>query len=457
MEATKSPLSTAIAADPIISSCSIFAEKDQLSVSFFDSTTFVFHAQWLHDAKYDDTSSKAAGQVYVQQLSEVRVEDAGVSGTGIKTALNVTWDNGDVCNFPAVWLRILAPIVARQENPTPVIMNGQRIISSGWRAAELVIPEVPYNEIMGDHPADGFHATKARILDLLLLDQSPGILKITGLPKPDVLMESTQRNNLVTAVLKKLFGAVFQHSMRGPDETFKIASHYHVSASRIVELPNYDTDEILLPHTDHSHYENPVRIQGFHAVEGTSENTFVNAWACLETLQDESAELYDALAGAPMVIGRVAQFYNPPLCQTTVDSAVRGKPGYPHEPKCIRWHPHLMGYLLSPFASYATARKAQCKFQEIMYRDSHMVRTRLQPGDMYLWDNFRILHGREKIFSIPRTAVGQTVIEQVVADQYRSVKMASLRQYIPENWLVQTPTSQLDEMSRLIGVVAGRA
>ena len=435
---------------PIVKSCSISPEKDTLTVSFLDGT-FVFHAQWLHDAQYERTSSKGAGKVYVQQLRVVRIQHAVVSGTSVTTTVDVNWDDGQECRFPAVWLRLLAPSVAKKEPATAAKKAG---IPYGWLAKDLVIPEISYRKIMAEDLTDEeFQASKAWILDTLLLDHSPGILKVTDLPDVDPLSESTQRNNLVTIVLKKLFGAVFQHSMRGPDETFKVASHYKSSASRIVELPNYDTDEILLPHTDHSHYDNPVRVQGFHAVQGTSENTFIDAWSCLATLQQEDPELYDAILCAPMILGRVAQFYSPPLYQTTVDCAVRRKPGYPDQLKCIRWHPHLMGYLLTPFDEYETARKAQCKFEEIMYHESHMMRTRLVPGDMYLWDNFRILHGREKIFEIPRTAVGQTVIEQVVSDQYRIVKMSWLTQYISENWLVQTLTSELENLVGLIKAV----
>jgi alpha-ketoglutarate-dependent taurine dioxygenase len=273
---------------------------------------------------------------------------------------------------------------------------------------------------------------------------------VTNLPEVDPHIESTQKNNLVTAVLKRLFGSVFQHFTRGPDETFKIMSYYQASADRILELPNYDTNEILLPHTDHSHYDNPVRVQGFHTVQRRSENTFIHAWSCLQTLRDEDPEAYESILSSPRILGRVAQFYAPPLFQTTVDCAVRKKPGFPDRLKCIRWHPHLAGYPLTPFEEYERARAAHVKFEEIMYQDSHMIRTELKPGDMYIWDNFRILHGREKVFETPRLAVGQTVIEQDVNDQYRVVKMAWLTRYIPETWLVQTPTHALEDLIQLV-------
>jgi alpha-ketoglutarate-dependent taurine dioxygenase len=343
---------------------------------------------------------------------------------------------------------MLAPLIAKQLQITAL---NEPTLPKGWLANTLVIPEISYQKISGEHlSSEELLTTKAWIFDTLLHDSAPGIIKITDLPEVDVYVESSQKNNLVTHILKCLFGCVFQHSMRGTDETFKVASHYHESAKRIGELPNYDTSEILLPHTDHSHYDNPVRVQGFHAIEGTSENTFVNGFAALATLHDEDPDLYNALCAAPMVLGRVARFYSPPFFQTTVDAAVRKKPGFPEQIKCVRWHPHLAGYLLSPFEEFDRAHRAHCKFQEIMCRDSHMLRIVLRPGDLYVWDNFRILHGREKIFDVPRTAVGQTVIEQVVSDQYRAVKMGWLKEFIDEHWLVQTPTGQLHDLVGLV-------
>jgi trimethyllysine dioxygenase len=432
---------------PLITSCSISSGKDTLAVSFYDAT-FIFHAQWLHDARCDRGPSRDAANVFCQQLKVAYIQGARIFGSGIKTTLDVSWDDRGSSRFPAVWLRLLAPLVAKC--PQPTALNGPTI-PKGWLANTLAIPEISYQNISGEHLSnEEFLATKAWILDTLLLDSAPGIIKITDLPEVDVYSESSQKNNLVTQILKRLFGSVFQHSMRGPDETFKIASHYHESAKRAVELPNYDTSEILLPHADHSHYDNPVRVQGFHAIEGTSENTFVHGFTALATLRDEDPDSYDALCAAPMVLGRVAQFYSPSLFQTTVDTAVRKKPGFPEQVKCVRWHPHLTGYLLSPFEEFDRARRAHCKFQEIMCRDSHMLRLVFRPGDLYVWDNFRILHGREKIFDVPRTAVGQTVIEQVVSDQYREVKMAWLKEFIDEHWLVQTPLGQLDNLVGLV-------
>ena len=85
-----------------------------------------------------------------------------------------------------------------------------------------------------------------------------------------------------------------------------------------------------------------------------------------------------------------------------------------------------------------------------MRRDSHQLKVLLEPGDLYLWDNFSILHGQEKIFNTSRMAIGQTVIEQVVSDNYTAVKMDWLRDHIGEHWLIQTPTDQMNNLVELV-------
>lgn len=60
-----------------------------------------------------------------------------------------------------------------------------------------------------------------------------------------------------------------------------------------------------------------------------------------------------------------------------------------------------------------------------------------------------MLHGREKVYTIPRTGVGQTASGQVVHDRYRALVIELLKGRINEQWLVDLPMHQLREMLRL--------
>ncbi|MCJ1399377.1 hypothetical protein MMC11_002579 [Xylographa trunciseda] len=424
--------------------CFVSNGKDILTIDFHDSS-FSFHAQWLHDAQCMNGSSRDATNAFCQQLRDVYIQKATIEGQDTKAAVAVFWDDGTTTRYPVSWLRVLAPIVAKQHG---CVASSKSSMPSGWLVENLQIPQFRFQDIFSEN-VEHFDNVKGLILDNLLTDSAAGIIKISGVPVPDINAERSQKNNLVTEILKRIFGSVFQHPMRGTDETFKVTTQYKEGSARATELPNYDTSQLLLPHVDHAHYENPARIQGFYGLEGQSENTFVSGLAALATVREEDSDLFRALCTAPMAVGRVAQFYDPPLFQATVDTAVTMRPGSSDNVKRIRWHPHLTGSLLASFDTFGEARRAHQKFQEVMRRETHQLKVVLNPGDLYLWDNFRILHGRERVLEVPRTGIGQTVPEQVVADQYRAFNIRRLRQHLDEQWLVHLATSQLRDLVQL--------
>lgn len=417
-----------------------------LQIQFQDGA-FTFHSQWLHDAEVENGPSKPATHVYTQVVADSTIQSVKKSGKGFSIVLHVTWDDGKSATFPALWLRVYAPLVAKEEAPR----SPNKSVQHGWLADELRIPEIRYADILalGSNDAESFEE-RFNIYELLLSDTSSGIIKVVSLPEPRIEEERDGENALVTQILKLLFGAVFRHPRRAADTTFNIASHHEKDVQKGKALPNYNTSQLLLPHQDLSHYLHPSRIQGLYALEGDSENTFVSCHAVLETFRRERPELAQHLYSAPTAFGRVAKWYQPPLYQATTDTLLTTRPGFPAEIRRFRWHPHLSGSLITSFETYAPARAAHQKFQEIGRRDSHLLKLPFNAGDLYIWDNFRILHGREQIFTSPRTSVGQTVPEQVVADSYRDMLLARLLPIVDEKWLIHVPESQLVHMVKLL-------
>ena len=425
----------------LIDRCEISSGNDLLTVQFSESEIFTFHAQWLSDAKCDDGPSRSAANAFCERMPTASIEATHINHRGPKSTLTIGWRDGSISELPVVWLRAMAPLVAKAsiiEDPP---------LAKGWLAQSLTIPHVAYGDIFSES-FEQSTATVVRIIDELLDRSSAGIIKVVGLPAPDVASEREKKNTLVTKVLKQIFGSVFVHPRRGADRTFNVASHHEEDVKRAVGLPNYDTTAVLLPHVDHAHYENPIQVQGWYGLEGESENTFVSSLATLRTLKEESPHLFEHLCQAPLAFGRVVHYYNPPLYQATTDAVVTMYPGT-RQVKRVRWHPHLSGSLLAPFDRYDIARQAHQKFHEIMRRETHQVKVCLQPGDLYIWNNFTILHGRERVFKVPRTGVGQTVPEQVVMDKYRALKIEQLRNFIEEKWLVHVPTGQLQDLVKL--------
>ncbi|KAI4281856.1 MAG: hypothetical protein L6R35_005540 [Caloplaca aegaea] len=426
----------------VTATCKKCTNGNKVTVDFPDST-FVFHSQWLHDARCDEGAARNALTALCQQPAvTVRVKSVEMSGKGSDMTVNVTWDDEVSSKFPLPWLRVMAPLVAAKvESRQSAIKHAE---NKGWTVSSLEIPKVSYKELFRDDISqDELDVTIFATIDKILSPSFPGIVKIVDLPKANLEDERNHINTLNTIVLKRLFGSVFVHPIRAADQTFNISSE---DSTRKLGLPNtYDTTQILLPHTDHAFYDNPIQVQGFYGLEGTSMNTWTSPLAALEILKQDYPESYKHLCTTPMALGRLSRFYGGPLYQATVDTPVTMQPGTDRF-KRIRWHPNLTGSLLAPYDSYKEARLAHQRFQEILRRDTQQLKIQLNPGDLFIWDNFRLLHGREKVMDTPRTGVGQTVPEHVVHHRYRALSAARLKAYLDGEWLVHMPMPQLREM-----------
>jgi hypothetical protein len=80
----------------------------------------------------------------------------------IKTTLSVTWNNGSHCNFPAIWLRLLGPIVAKHEDAAEAKRSGIPVLPPGWLANDLIMPEISYEKILrGNLTGAEFNSSKS--------------------------------------------------------------------------------------------------------------------------------------------------------------------------------------------------------------------------------------------------------------------------------------------------------
>jgi alpha-ketoglutarate-dependent taurine dioxygenase len=323
--------------------------------------------------------------------------------------------------------------------------NGEADIK-GWTASSLSVPEISYTEIFPNLS----ETTRLRIYEILAHDCFPGILKITNLPPQNIQSERQGLNTLLESVLKRIFGSVFAHPRRGPERTYNISSHHPNDVQKGLLVPNYNTSDLLLPHVDQSFYQNPSRIVALSILEGESDNSFVSGPAVLQTLKEERPELVTPLYEAPMALGRAGKMYTPTIYQGTTTTLITLAQGFSNFIHRFRWHPHYQGNLLCPFDGFTASLTAHRKFGEIVHRPTHQVKLRLKPGDMYLMDNFRVFHGRDRVVLEPRTCVGQSVPEQVVLDGWRDLLISRLIGFMEEKWLIHMPLMQLYEMDKIV-------
>ena len=142
-----------------------------------------------------------------------------------------------------------------------------------------------------------------------------------------------------------------------------------------------------------------------------------------------------------------AYYYSPSLIQSNVDTPVTFYPGT-ETIKRIKWPPHLMGWIHTHSDNYSKARAADQHFQQILMDPNSIYRYEFKAGQMFVWNNFRILHGRQKIVEFPRTVIGQTVPEDIVQNRFREIQLSKI-QTIPEPWLVHLPNNLLTRIQQL--------
>ena len=433
----------------IMVSCKKCIHGDNVTVVFQD-TVFTFHAQWLHDTWCDNRAARNAFTAIRQQpITNVHVEKVQLSGQGPNMTLDVAWDDKLSSKFPGFWLRVMAPLVGRSESPHSISVKD--ISPKRWLADTCKIAEISYRDILPEGPRQEELSNRVilHVLNKLLDRSSRGIVKIVDLPEPKFEDERNDKDNFGALVLNRLFGSVSVQPTRGTNQTFHMSS-YSKDAKRIVGVANYDTIQPGLPHSHHSFYDNPNQIQGFYGLEGQTETTWVYVLLALATFWEEFPNLYHYLRDIPITIGRASCFYGDSLYQATVDTPIPPIPGLPNQIKRVRWSSNLTGALLAPYNDYKKAHLAHHCFQEIMRRETHQLKLVIKPGDLYIWDSFRLLHGLERVLEVPQKGIGQTVPEQDVHDRYRALHVDLLKRHVDEVWLVNMPMPQLREMVRLI-------
>lgn len=419
----------------LISKIKLNDDKTCVIISFSNDVpnlNWKFHAQWLANACCTNGFSKSSdNSPFNQQICTIKSAKKSPNGD-----LLIEWSNSDkTSNFPSLWLKTIGTIVAK---PNFNVTETKHVIKY-WNAKSITIPEVEWGLIMGDNTTE--QQIQEQVIDMLINDSSFGIIKVINLPPADIESERQTKDTLITKLLNKVFGNVFFHTRRGANKTFNVST---IKNSRAELLDNYDVKKVLLPHTDHAHYIHPAMVMGLYALEGSSINTWLDGFIALEILKQEDPESFRILCNTPLCFGRIANYYTPALYQANIDTPITLYPGS-QRIRRIKWHPHLIGWINSSFNEYPKAFTASQKLQQIMMRPDIQIKLEMKPGDLYIWNNFRILHGRQSVFSEIRTIVGQTVPEEVVMNRTRENKIAQITS-LNKNWLAQIPTELLDQI-----------
>ncbi|NKB62606.1 MAG: DUF971 domain-containing protein [Gammaproteobacteria bacterium] len=325
-----------------------------LMVYWGQSYHYLFHPLWLRensmDAEYRDENIGARIPQATDHPLDIAIDSAQIDSNG---NVNLMFSDGHSCDFPVKMLR------DRAEQHRPDDLIGAKVF---WGRGFDDYPTYELTDLQND---------ESRVLSALGTLAKYGFVHVQGLA-------------IDAHALKSLCDCV------GPMRETNWGT-----LADVRNIPNpYDltmTARSLAPHAD-----NPYRLpapgyifmQCLRNNADGGESIMVDGFGVADALRKSAPEAFDALTtiapnfrhaedsailedSGPLIelneagdVQRV-RFSNrteqvPPLSPTTLDRYYRGRK----------------------------------QFADLIFSDEHTLTTKLQPGDAFIWDNYRIFHGR---------------------------------------------------------------
>lgn len=348
----------------------------------------------------------------------VHHQAVGVSTDG--NVVSVTWDDGRVSRYHAVWLRdnatdpgSLNPVTREQERPpwsypadltarhVQINASGAVIVSfepegedipyhPGWLrgvdysgghrddlAAEAAIPWIA-SDLTAAPAIDGpgFLDDDQCTLGALETLARRGLVKLEGTATAEGTVQRYAER--IGTIRNSNFGLLFD-VVTAPLASRKTANS---NAYLSVELP---------PHTDLSTREYEPGLQLLHCRRNTTVGgnaVYVDGFAVAEEIRRRDADLWRAITEIPWTFTNrsTATDYRWRSPLVVLDTE-----GNPSE---VRMTTFLRGPLNVPFEAVELAYAGLRAFQELANSERFRLTFAYQPGDLMIFDNRRILHGR---------------------------------------------------------------
>lgn len=325
--------------------------------------------------------------------------------------LRLTFDDGETADFPYLWLRDNAPdafhpvteerVLDLLDIPDDIapeavrIEGGRLVIDWGFPAHRSVFA---LDWLAGNRPGRGLadpaavapvpwragdagavvraeaaalmadDAALARWLEALL---AGGLSVVGGLPAdPDAGIALARR---VGFLRQTNFGTVFE----------------------VISKPDPNnlayTAEALPLHTDLPNQALPPGFQFLHCLAGSAQggrSVFADGFALAGTLRETDPDAFDRLARTAIPFR-----FHDGACDIRSRASVIGL-GPSGALREIRWNAHIAGVCDLPTAEIEPWYRAYRRFMALTRDAAFRIELQLAPGEMAVFDNRRVLHGR---------------------------------------------------------------
>ncbi|MFB4394589.1 MULTISPECIES: gamma-butyrobetaine dioxygenase [unclassified Pseudomonas] len=329
-----------------------------ITVTWADGRVSPFHNLWLRDNCPCSECVYSVTREQVFQVADVP-EDIQLQAVAIAAdgRLSLHWDDGHASTFDPGWLRAHAydpQSLAERDAAKP---RKQR-----WLAA-LALPVFDYHAVMHDDSA---------LLQWLLAVRDIGLTQLQGVPtEPGTLLGLAKR---ISFVRESNFGVLFDVRSKADADS---------NAYTAFNLPL---------HTDLPTRELQPGLQFLHCLVNDAaggENTFVDGFAIAETLRVEAPHAYRMLCQTPVEF-RNKDRHSDYRCTAPVIAL-----DCQDEVQEIRLANFLRAPLQLPADVMPDYYLAYRRFMQMTREPRFRVTQRLQAGQLWCFDNRRVLHARE--------------------------------------------------------------
>jgi gamma-butyrobetaine dioxygenase len=330
---------------------------DRLHVQWADGRNSPFHHQWLRD---NCACSDCVYSVTREQVLEiVDIPDDLVPNASFidpKGCLCVDWHDGHQSRFDPGWLRAHA-----YDDESRAGRLAAKPRSLLW-TANLSLPVFDYQAIMDDTPT---------LLNWLLALRDVGLTQVRGMPtEPDSMALIARR---ISFIRESNFGVLF-----------------NVRSKANADSNAYTAFNLPL-HSDLPTRELQPGLQFLHCLVNDAvggESIFVDGFAIADALRWEDPEAFRSLCEIPVEF-RNKDRHSDYRCQAPIIALDLS--GQVSE---IRMANFLRGPFDAPAAQMPGLYRAYRRFIAMTRQERFRIIARLNPGEMWCFDNRRTLHAR---------------------------------------------------------------
>ena len=327
-----------------------------LAVTWPDGLAYTFHPIWLRERSFEESNKDLATGHRLQEVAFLPL-DLVIEGAEQLPGeqIGLQFSDGHACVFELGDLRNCV------ERPLPDDLVGTRQL---WDASLDPLPWHDYAALSKES------ALLALLDDLARL----GLVLVRGLPRQHDALQ----------LLTDPIGPIRQTNWGGIADVKSIANGYDLSM----------TDRALEPHVD-----NPYRLPGpgyifLHCLEnsaGGGESLVIDGFNAATRLQNADPDAFRVLSTTSVTF----RYADPDAILEHFGPLIELRPD--GQLQRVRFHNRSDQVVVAEPGSLSRYYAARRLFAELIWSDDMMLRFKLRPGEAYIVDNYRLLHGRTAI------------------------------------------------------------